>query len=253
MTQVPVTEAELHAHVDGLLPDVRRTEIEGYLAAHLEDAQRVRAWREQNQALHAYFDPVLDEALPRGVRRAALPRRMPGVMRYAAVAAGFALGGVTGWYLNAYNTVQSADGIAFAREAVIAHAVYSPEVRHPVEVGADQEAHLVAWLSKRLGARLKVPHLQAVGYQLVGGRLLPGGNQGPVAQFMFQDGNGRRLTLYVRRGARDGNETAFRFAQERGVSVFYWLDGKFGYALSGEIDKAALLLVADAVYRQLNP
>jgi len=252
MTATPVTEAELHAYIDGLLPAERRAEVDAYLAAHPEDAQRARTWQEQNQALHAWFDPVLAEPLPARVRRPALSRRMPPVLRYAAVAAWFALGGVAGWYVHAYNSAKSADSIAFAREAMIAHVVYSPEVRHPVEVGADQEAHLVAWLSKRLGASLKVPHLQGVGYQLVGGRLLPG-NQGPVAQFMFQDGNGRRLTLYVRRGARDSSETAFRFAQERGVGVFYWLDGKFGYALSGEIDKAALLRVAEAVYQQLNP
>ena len=115
-----------------------------------------------------------------------------------------------------------------------------------------QEAHLVAWLSKRLGGSLKVPHLTALGYQLVGGRLLPG-SQGPVAQFMFQEGNGQRLTLYVRVGAGDSKETAFRYAQERGVSVFYWIDGRFGYALSGEIDKAELLRIAKAVYQQLNP
>jgi anti-sigma factor RsiW len=41
--------------------------------------------------------------------------------------------------------------------------------------------------------------------------------------------------------------------QERGISVFYWIDGKFGYALSGETDKAELLRVARAVYQQLNP
>jgi len=252
MTQAPVTEAELHAYIDGLLPAERRVEIEAYLAAHPEDAQRARAWREQNQALHAWFDPVLAEALPARVRRAARLRRMLPALRYAAVAAWFALGGVAGWYVHAYNTAKSADVVAFARQAAIAHAVYSPEVRHPVEVGADQEVHLVSWLSKRLGANLKVPHLLAAGYQLVGGRLLPG-NQGPVAQFMFQDGNGQRLTLYVRSGAGNSKETAFRFAQDRGVSVFYWLDGKFGYALSGEIDKAELLRVAKVVYQQLNP
>jgi len=252
MTQVPVTEAELHAYIDGLLPAERRAEIEVYLGAHPEDAQRVRAWAEQNQALHAWFDPVLAEALPARVRRPALLRRMPPALRVAAVAVWFALGGVAGWYVHAYNTEKPADGLAFARQAVIAHVVYSPEVRHPVEVGADQEGHLVSWLSKRLGASLKVPHLLAVGYQLVGGRLLPG-NQGPVAQFMFQDGNGQRLTLYVKSGAGNSNQTAFRFAQERGVSVFYWLDGKFGYALSGEIDKAELLRIAKVVYQQLNP
>ncbi len=73
-----------------------------------------------------------------------------------------------------------------ARVAAVAHAVYSPEVRHPVEVGADQEAYLVRWLPKRLGANLKVPHLAAQGYPLVGGRLLPG-ERGPAAQFMYQD------------------------------------------------------------------
>ena len=252
MTQLPVTEAELHAYVDGLLPEARRAEVEAYLSTHAEDAQRVRAWREQSQALHALYDPVLSEALPARVRKPALLRRMRPALRYAAVAAWFALGGVAGWYLHAYSSAQSADAVAFARQAAIAHVVYSPEVRHPVEVGADQEAHLVGWLSKRLGASLKVPQLTALGYQLVGGRLLPG-NRGPVAQFMFQDGNGQRLTLYVRSGASDNRETAFRYAQERGISVFYWLDGKFGYALSGEIDKAELLRVAKVVYQQLNP
>jgi anti-sigma factor RsiW len=125
-------------------------------------------------------------------------------------------------------------------------------VRHPVEVGADQEAHLAAWLSKRLGAQLKPPALSSAGYDLVGGRLLPG-DQGPVAQFMYQDARGQRLTLYVRTDATDSRETAFRYAREDKVGVFYWLDGKLGYALSGELEKDELLQVATLVYRQLNP
>lgn len=252
MIPLPVTEAELHAYVDGFLPEARRAEIEAYLATHTDEAQRVQAWRGQNLALRDLFDPVLTEPLPARVRKSALLRRMRPALRYAAVLAWFALGGAAGWYLHAYSTVTSVDAMAFARQAAIAHVVYSPEVRHPVEVAADQEAHLVSWLSKRLGASLKVPQLMTVGYQLVGGRLLPG-SRGPVAQFMFQDGNGQRLTLYVRSGAGDNRETAFRYTQERGVSVFYWIDDKFGYALSGEIDKAELLRVAKVVYQQLNP
>jgi len=137
--------------------------------------------------------------------------------------------------------------------------VYSPEVRHPVEVGAEQEAHLAAWLSKRLGGPLKPPHLESAGYALVGGRLLPGESAaggGAVAQFMYQAANGQRLTLYVRNDASGARETAFRTAQEGGVRVFYWLDGRFGYALSGEsaaFTSAELLRVATLVYRQLNP
>ena len=252
MSELAVIESELHACVDGFLPEARRVEVEAYLVAHADDAQRVRAWREQNQALRDLFDPVLAEALPARVRQRVLLNRVRPALRYVAVMGWLALGAVAGWYLHDYNVTKSADRIAFAQRAAIAHIVYSPEVRHPVEVGADQEAHLVAWLSKRLGGSLKVPHLAVLGYQLVGGRLLPG-SQGPVAQFMFQDGSGQRLTLYVRHGAADSKETAFRYAQERGVSVFYWVDGRFGYALSGEIDKAELLRAAKVVYQQLNP
>jgi anti-sigma factor RsiW len=140
----------------------------------------------------------------------------------------------------------------FARQAATAHAVYTPEVRHPVEVAAEEEQHLVNWLSKRLGSPLKVPHLSSLGYELVGGRLLPS-DRGPVAQFMYQDKNGQRLTLYVRTDTAADHETAFRFAQEGSVGVFYWIDRRLSYALSGEVGKEELLRVANAVYQKLNP
>jgi anti-sigma factor RsiW len=119
-------------------------------------------------------------------------------------------------------------------------------------VGADQEQHLVAWLSKRLGTPVKAPHLNELGYHLVGGRLLPAA-EGPAAQFMYQDAEGRRVTLYVRTDARENRETAFRYARESGVSIFYWVEGRLGYALSADLEKGELLRVAQAVYQQLNP
>jgi anti-sigma factor RsiW len=130
--------------------------------------------------------------------------------------------------------------------------VYSPEVRHPVEVDAKEQDHLVKWLSKRLDHPLKIPVLTAEGFELLGGRLLPG-NDGPVAQFMYQEASGKRLTLYVTRPHAGDRTTAFRFAQEGPVSVFYWVDDQCGYALSGEIDKTTLSRVADVVYKQLEP
>jgi anti-sigma factor RsiW len=122
-----------------------------------------------------------------------------------------------------------------------------------VEVGAAEQEHLVNWLSKRLGAKLKAPVLTAEGFELVGGRLLPGPS-GAVAQFMYQDARGKRLTLYVSRieGAQRDN-TAFRFSQEDKVAVFYWIDGPLGYALSGDLAKPELLDIATSVYKQINP
>jgi anti-sigma factor RsiW len=144
----------------------------------------------------------------------------------------------------------------FGHQSVVAHVVYSPEVRHPVEVTAAQQEHLVQWLSKRLGRPLKVPDLAAQGYELVGGRLLPG-DDGARAQFMYQNTKGERVTLYV--GAIDGSkpkapstgETAFSFTSEAGTSSFYWVDQGFGYALAGRLTRPDLLSLAETVYKQL--
>lgn len=243
-------EGDFHAYVDGRLEAARRGEIELWLAKHADDAERVNAWRRHKEALQASFDAALEEQVPDRLLRAARPRYSRRLWGIAAAVAWLSIGSVIGFVLHGAAT-PPASSPTLARSAAIAHVVYSPEVRHPVEVGADQEAHLVQWLSKRLGTPVKVPHFSAEGFDLVGGRLLPG-DQGPVAQFMYQDVQGRRLTLYVRTDAGENRETAFRYALEGKVSVFYWLDGRLGYALSGELPREQLLSVSEAAYRQLN-
>ena len=244
------SEDQLHAYVDGLLAAEEHAAVEAWLATNEEAAARVRAWREQNAAFRALFNPVMDEPYP---PEFAIPRRPRRWGQHAIAAGVFVLGIAIGWIVHGVMPPgASSPGASLARQAAIAHAVYAPEIRHPVEVPATEEQHLVAWLSKRLGTGLKAPKLAPLGYELVGGRLLAGPN-GPVAHFMYQDTRGIRLTLYVSRQRGEPRQTAFRFSQEDKVSVFYWIDGSYGYALSGEMGKDTLLAVADAVYRQLNP
>ena len=271
----PVTEAELQAYVDRQLTPERQREIEAYLARRPEEAQRVDSYLAQKRELRALFNPVLEEPLPQRLRLAARPRTPWYMQRMAAGIAIAVVSGVAGWGLRgglgtepgggmvaqrtpSAMTVASATG--FAQRAAIAHAVYSPDVRRAVEVGADHEDQLVAWLSKRMGSPMKPPHLQSLGYALDGGRLLPG-DKGPVAQFMYHDNAGAKLTLYVSNeitglGAaapgQKNQETAFRFAQEGSVNVFYWVNGPFGYAISADADKAELARVSGEVYRQLE-
>ncbi len=244
----PVAEAQLHAYVDGALSDGARAEVEAWLAAHPEDAERLRAYSEQSAVLRSVYNPMLDEP----VSAALLATRPRAWRRYAAAAVIFALGIGLGWMVRGMFFSPQVVPVSLARQAANAHVVYSPEVRHPVEVTADEEEHLVSWLSKRLGTTLKAPKLMALGYELVGGRLLSN-SQGPVAHLMYQDTRGQRLTLYVSRQRGEPRDTAFRFSQEDRVSVFYWVDGNFGYALSGELKRDELLKVADVVYKQLNP
>ncbi|MEK6591925.1 MAG: anti-sigma factor [Pseudomonadota bacterium] len=263
-SKIPVTEADLHAYADGQLSEMRRLQVEAYLASRPEEQARVKAWMTDNQNLRAILDPVLHEPIP--VRMPLSPGRAILPWRQIAMAASIAfISAGAGWMTRGAldqpesqrvagtaAAPQAAIATGFARRAAVAHVVYSPDMRRPVEVGAEQEDQLVAWLSKRLGAPVKPPYLGRVGYDLIGGRLLPGG-QGPVAQFMYHDPNGQRLTLYVTREAAPTGDTAFRFAQEGPVSVFYWVDDKFGYAISAGVDRNELHRVAQEVYRQLAP
>jgi len=267
MKPAPISEDDLHAWADGRLEATRRAEVEAWLAEHPQEAAALAAWRQQNARLHAIFDPVLAEAVPARLRAAVAGERWR-PPRAAAALGWLALGAVLGamWNTPGWNApggarhaddhAQPADAlIELPRRAAIAHAVYAPEQRHPVEVGADNEQHLVAWLSKRLGTPLRVPELGALGYHLMGGRLLAA-EAGPGAQFMYDNAAGERLTLYVS-AARSGGTAAslpsFRFAEEEGISVFYWAENGFAYALSARQPRTALLPVADAVYRQLAP
>jgi anti-sigma factor RsiW len=268
MRQTPITEADLHAWLDGLLPLSRNAEIEAYLAARPAEAERLQAYRQQKEALRALFDPVMDEPVPLSI--GSRFRRLSWNARRLVAGIAIAMaGGAVGWLLHEQvdplgvahlpgpdngigNANANAAALALARQAAIAHVVYSPEVRHPVEVGADQEDHLVAWLSKRLGTPVRPPKLGKLGYELIGGRLLPG-QSGPVAQFMYNNASGQRLTLYVSTDQSNNRDTGFRFAEEGPVNVFYWIDGKFGYALSAATGKAELARIASAVHEQLEP
>ncbi|HMV01539.1 MAG TPA: anti-sigma factor [Rhodocyclaceae bacterium] len=252
---LPPNEDELHAYVDGELETDRRAAIAAWLGDHPDAAARVADWQEQKRLLFAAYGPIMAEVPPPHLEAAAnrRPRASPPLgLRLAAAVGWLALGAVIGYGVKATSPAREAGLSPIAHSAAIAHVVYTPEVRHPVEVAADQEAHLVQWLSKRLGMPLRVPQLSADGFALVGGRLLPG-ESGPVAQFMYEDGSGKRLTLYVRADAAENRETAFRFALEGKVGVFYWLDGKLGYAISGELPREKLLNIAESAYKQLNP
>jgi anti-sigma factor RsiW len=250
----PVSEEDLHAYADNRLDGARLAQVETWLVAHPEHRAQVATWREQSARLHRAYDALLDQPIPSRLLPPANAPRWLDQRRVAAVA-WLMLGAVVGFLLRGAPPRDATAPLAahnLPRLAAVAHAVYTPEVRHPVEVGADQEAHLVGWLSKRLGAQLKPPMLVDAGYQLVGGRLLPG-DKGEVAQFMYENAAKNRLTLYIQPAAEKPQDASFRHAREGGIDVFYWIDGRFGYALSGTTGRSDMLELATLVYRQLSP
>lgn len=255
---IPTTE-ELHAFADGLLATERRSAIESWLASRPDEAARVADYSRINAELHRLYDPVLSEPVPAAWQEQPRRRWLPSPAHMAVAAGWLALGLVGGWLLRDAmiappRTSPSAVALTppLSTQAAIAHSVFVVEVRHPVEVAANEEEHLVAWLSKRMGRALKAPRLDSHGFKLVGGRLLPAAEGGVACQFMYEQASGKRITLFIKSAPGASAETAFHFAEREGVSTFYWLDGPLGYALSGDLDRDALLRLARQVYEQIN-
>lgn len=252
-TERPISDDELHAAADGLLSESRQADLEAHIAAHPGDGSRVAFYRQINSDLHTAYDPVLNEPVPD--RMLIGPRGQPAwriIGRAAAVIALILAGAAGGWY--GRDLAQSdgeRDSAQLVALAANAYTAYVAEMRHPVEVPAEQRTHLELWLSKRLDHQVQVPILMAVGYEFLGGRLLPAGD-GVAGQLMYQNAEGNRVTLYFRRGAEE-RDSQFRYIAEDGLSTFYWQDDKFEYALSSELSREQLLAVCNEVYAQLNP
>jgi anti-sigma factor RsiW len=250
-----VTEADLHSYVDGQLPEAEHARIEAWLKDNPEEAAAVAEWKSQSAAIQKMFGPYA-VAKPNDAQLVRPRNARPSWPRRAAIAASiaavFAAGAVSGHYgpaLFEKPQLQLTASETLPQQAQNAFLVYASEVRHPVEVFANEEAHLATWLGKRLAIQnLKVPDLQTLGFHLVGGRLLPVDGK-PGAMFMYEDQGGERLTVLVGRNA--GNHTtSFRFASADNLETFYWIDGELGYAVTGEISRDQLRQVAEECYRQ---
>ncbi len=264
-----IDDLTLQAWLDGELPPERHAEVEAWLQANPEDAACVRLWAADRELLRARLSGVLDEPVPAALAQL-LWRKTPaaGWQRWAAALAVFALGGVLGagsmWRIQAPAPALAATEPAWVKRAAVAHAVYVPEVRHPVEVAAQEEQHLSGWLTKRLDLPVKVFDLRAQGFELVGGRLLPDA-AGPSAQLMYQattaagasgaDTKPVRVTIYLRKPDRAA-PAAFRYEQQGELGLFYWVEGATaqggpcGYALVGALPRERLLALAEAIYKQ---
>ena len=261
-----IDDGELHALVDGELDPARQAEVEAWLSENPEAAGRVAKYRAQSAGLHALFDGVLHEDLPLNIVGALAGRRRQWLPRGATIAAGIALllsGAVAGWVVRgeipvggdvAAQVAQAAPPIDTQElmvRAGMAHVVNQDDDLHLASAdGGDDTSEYV---KTRMGETVRVPQLSSLGYRLVGSRVLPD-TGGPAAQFVFEEANGERVTLYVRSEAAGGVDITYALADD--LSMFYWNDSQHSYALvrelEGEAGRDDLLKAAKAVYRQIT-
>lgn len=260
MTQsAPIPETDLHAFADGRLSAERAAEVRAWLAEHPDKAAEVVSWQRQNEALHDLFDATADESVPARLD----PHR---IARMSATGSGsgwhwprlaaaamvlLALGGAMGWTANAYLAGPS-DRAALIASAVSAHALFVKENRHAVEVAAADGEHLVSWLSNRIERPLTPPDLSADGFDLVGGRLLPGyDGSGPAAQLMYENAARERITVYVTAALPDGRAER-EFISRADLEAFFWANERITCTVVGDLPEAQLRDVARKIYTQMS-
>jgi anti-sigma factor RsiW len=241
---------DLHAYADGLLPDDLVADLEVYLADNPEARQTVEDYRLINSALKQTYDPAFEEPIPLAQIALARGSRTQFLVPMAAAVAGLILGaGITVGVLGMQTGGDSRERLAFGSTA--AYDVFAPEKLHPVEVQADQSAHLSTWLTNRLGMPITIPSLKDLGFEFVGGRLIVAGDS-PAALLMYENAQGRRVVLYVRNDVGGKGAPGMRYERRADTGVVTWSDGNAGFGLAGAFTEKELMPAAQLVRAQFD-
>jgi anti-sigma factor RsiW len=255
-----IGEEDLHAYVDGFLDAERRAAVARYLEQHPDVARRVAAYSAQREALRAAFAVAAEPTPPhlnlsRLIIEARLARRRSSWRIAAAIALALGVGGAGGWVLHgAQDPRPGTNAYALAvlkRQALSSYAVYAPDQRRPIELDADRRDDLARWLSDRLNRTVSPPDLSALGYRLLGGRLLATEQGGAAALLMYEDAQGTRLAILMR-PMRAEYHAPLSAMGNCPVSGDAWIAKGLGYALVARVPPGELRPLAEQVQRQLD-
>lgn len=262
-----IGDDDLHAYVDGMLPGERRSEVEDALKRDPNLAAQAGDYAALNDLFHQRYDRVLREPVPSRLRAPSPARHglsAANASRFAGLAAALVVGIGIGIFMQTGRPTAQPDtdghavqiagaegGAGLARAAAIAHVVYMPTVQRPASMGAGREEEMTRWVAAQLGTNSHAPMLTASGFELTGGRVLPGDN-GTIIEYMYRNAGGERLTVCVASRTTEAMTTSFRLYSDGPVKVYYWADGRFSYAVSGGMPADILLRVSHEVYGQLT-
>ncbi len=244
----------LHAFADGELEGEDKKAVEKLLLENEEARKALAAIIYQKSELHKTFDGTLEELIPASLLTAAYGRPSMRILPYlvAACAIGlFLIGGSVGW-LAGQNNVNSGQVLTatLAQRALIAHANYSAEPRHAVEVAASDKDHLEAWLSKRVGSDFKIPDLQGDGYTLLGGRLLAESNA-PAGQLMYENADKQRMTIFFSANS-DGKLADLKLENKDKLVTCFWRDAKLAMAVTADISNDQMKVLGSSIFAQVE-
>lgn len=256
-----VTEDELHAWVDDRLDPARRDAVDAHLRRNPAVLRRVEDWTAQSAELRRALRQQ-DEAR-RDTLRLALIQRLPAASntpgratpRRAAAAAivlALGVGGLGGWLAHGPERPPTEIG-RLGVEAATTYRIVNAGGAGPAgnAIPVADRAELRATMAERLGRRVPLPDLSAMGYRLVDGRTVAA-IYGPAAMLEYRDDEGNRLTVYLQPMAV-GEPASMRPVGTETLSGYAWIDGRIGYTVMSEDGGERARRAADRVMAEVRP
>lgn len=250
----------IHAYVDGQLTPEEAAAIEARLATCPEEAAAAEAYLDQIRRIGEAADALapattdlrtaaLERALARrlaerpGARRAGPRWQVPAWARQAAAAV--VLVGA-GWFAHGQYAALDASPPGYVAEAVGAHRVFAQDLLRPVEFSPEASDVALQWASAKFGHPVVLPALDPLGLDFVGSRL-HGTAEGPIAQFIFEDEGGNRLSVIVAPHPPETPAYAFTLASYADTRVGYWSDAALDYAVVAETSMPQIEAIASEI------
>lgn len=239
-------EATIHAYVDGRLDEAARAHMEAWLDRHPDRAVEIRRWQRDAQQLRAAFGGLagwsaaeaLDPARIRVRHRQRVRARIP---LAAGLLLALVVGGAGGWQAREFTVANASPPMADALQAyrmfaLHPHTQFDATQQHPGE--------LQAWLDRHFRNAAPLPDLGVTGFRPVGGRLLAT-ESGPAAMVLYEDGQGRAISFYIRppspRGALPHGER-----RDGRLATAYWSGNGYNYALVSRADAPDMRVIREA-------
>lgn len=236
-----ISEAQINAFLDGQLDEKEEAEVLAHLEQDPTLLYRFRRKADQKHQVTAEVDDALGddevdpatEALAASLSaRIARQERRRRVTRWLGAGASALAIAAVGWFSHeAFVEARDPRLPPLVADAARDHQLFARSPK-PVEFTASDTATMVRLFSNHLGEAVQIPDLSAIGYRLVGGRLL-GAEEGPFVQLLYDDGDDHLLTVYLAKHAVPGDNVV-QLAEISGLGAGYWGAEDLSYALVAE-------------------
>lgn len=254
------TDPDLHAYIDGHLGPDGAAAFDARLDADADLRRLVDAMIGDRDAIRGAADSL--DTAPVNLRTAALERQLAQRLsrrRWQAAITGsvsrqMAAGVVMfalGW--GAHMMLVPNGGVypSYVAESLGAHSVFAEDRVYPVEFTPEATTTALNWMSEKLRRKIDSPALDALGLELIGTRL-SGTREGPLAQFIYEDQSGNRLSLVVMPHPEGAPEAGLRMARHDTNSVGYWSDAALDFAVIAKTTDLQIETVAAEVTRHVS-